>query len=183
MNCQASLEPTPSQKHRAPIGDLSGPGSGQWSMGNSFWTSICINLWLTPTNTILGVHSSSWVNMARINQHPINTESSLHRGTSEPWIEIVRRGTEHTGREGTEDSLQKRIPQMLTEAVMCSMLETGQRQQQYVSVIFLISTLGMWMGRKVNRWMEHTHHSAMGTSAHSDHLVLSSNVGSVSPSK
>lgn len=66
---------------QGPQGDLSGPGSGQWSMGNvSFWTSICINLWLTPTNTILGVHSSSWVNMACINQHPINTESSLYRG-------------------------------------------------------------------------------------------------------
>lgn len=180
MNCQASLGPTPSRKHRASIGDLSGPGSGQWCVGNiSFWPSICTNL----SNTILGVHSSSWVSMARINQHPINTEPSLYRGTSEPWIEIVRRGTEHTGREGTEDSLQKRIPQLLTEAVMCSTLETGQRRQQSVSVIFLISTLGMWMGRKVNRWMKHTHHSAMGTSACSDHLVLSSKAGSVSPSK
>lgn len=90
---------------QGPQGDLSGPGSGQWSMGNvSFWTSICINLWLTPTNTILGVHSSPWVNMACINQHPINTESSLYRGTSEPWIEIVRRGTEHTGWENSTDA-------------------------------------------------------------------------------
>lgn len=89
----------------------------------------------------------------------------------------------HTGREGTEDGLQKGIPQMLTEAILCGTLETGQRQQQYVSVIFLISTLGTRSGRKMNSTDgAKTHHSAMGTSAHSDDLVLI-NASSVSASK
>lgn len=56
-------------------------------------------------------------------------ESSLFRGTPEPRIENSEaRG--RTQREGPKDSLQQRLPQMLTEAVICSTLGTGQRQQQ-----------------------------------------------------
>lgn len=88
----------------------------------------------------------------------------------------------HTGREGTEDGIQKRIPQMLTEALICSTLETGQKQQQSVSVIFLIAILGM---SRENEQMDGAmaHNSATGTSTYSEDPVLTSNAGSVSATK
>lgn len=46
------------------------------------------------------------------------------------------------------DDIQERIPQMLTEGLMGSAPETGQKQQQCVSVILLISTLGVWMEKE-----------------------------------
>lgn len=49
----------------------------------------------------------------------------------------------HRGWGRCGDDTQERIPQMLSEALMGSTLETGQKQQQCVSVILLISTLGV----------------------------------------
>lgn len=129
----------------------------------------------------------SWGSFLILRKHDTYQPTSHQHGvfsTEEPRNpELKYRGWGRNtqGERGLRTAFRKEF-QTLTEAVMC-LLETGQRRQQYVSVIFLISTLGMWMGRKVNRWMEQTHHSAMGASAHSDHLVLSSNARSVSPSK
>lgn len=49
----------------------------------------------------------------------------------------------HRGWGRCGDDIQERTPQMLSEALMGSALETGQKQQQRVSVILLISTLGV----------------------------------------
>lgn len=51
----------------------------------------------------------------------------------------------HRGWGRCGDDIQKRIPQTLTEGLMGSALETGQKQQQCVSGILLICTLGVWM--------------------------------------
>lgn len=72
----------------------------------------------------------------------------------------------HRGWGRCGDDIQERTPQMLPEALMGSALETGQKQQQRVSVILLISTLGV---RTENG---QRHSSAIGTSAYSDALVL-----------
>lgn len=62
---------------------------------------------------------------------------------------MVRLRTDARGGGGRSgDDTQERIPQMHTEGVMGSEPETGQKQQQCVSVILLISTLGAWMEKK-----------------------------------